>query len=151
LSYSGTIQNATDFYRKLLQEGDALQQTITSRHLMNFAMTAYHLREWITNGAYTQTAKDSTGNLFNHAAYVACRDIANGSKHFTITRYVPDTDKVEAKQGYGHGRYCHGPYGVGEESIIIEMTDRTQWNALDFKNDVIDLWTNFFQRNGIAT
>ena len=136
-------------FKKLKAEAEALDSQVTSERLINFANSGYHLREWIANGDYSQAIKDDLGRLFSVSEYLVCRDIANGSKHFKITKYKPKTKGVNSKSGFGVGRFGKGPFGHGEESISIEMNDGTSWNAIEFKDLILSLWQEFFKKHSI--
>ena len=50
-----------------------------------------------------------------------CGDLATASKNFTLTTRKPITSVAESRRGYGLGRDGKGGWGVGEESIQIEL------------------------------
>lgn len=96
-----------DFYMKLVAEYESLKaDPLSSRHAINFAMTAWHLAEWV----WAQRLKDNRqeqqelyGRTFkDQKSYIAhitsvCPDlevvqtICNGSKHFTTGGRVSRT------------------------------------------------------------
>ncbi len=70
-----------------------------------------------------------------------CRDIANGTKHYEITKYTPQVTDAAAASGYGIGRF-----GVGESSITVEHL-RSKYGALAVVDHVPTLWTAFFTKH----
>jgi hypothetical protein len=60
-----------------------------------------------------------------------CTEIANRQKHFR----QKDGDLVvgaSIEQGFGVGRYGAGTYGIGEQSVTIELVNGTEECALTF-------------------
>jgi len=79
-----------------------------------------------------------------------CGEIANGSKHFVLDKpRNPKTRTITSSQGWGMGRYGKGAYGIGEESIIIEMADGTKRDCLEFVDDVVAFWESFLTQHQI--
>lgn len=148
MGLSGSIQTAVDLFDKLLSEADDLEQEMSSKGLINFAMTAYHLREWVKLGEYPVAMKSAAEKLSDLSEFQACRDIANGSKHFQITRYQPTTASVESEQGWGLGRFGCGSFGEGEEEITVTMTDGQSWDSVQLINKVVDMWGSLFTVHG---
>lgn len=82
-----------------------------------------------------------------------CRDIANGSKHFSIDpesgpykKHPPIVSSANMVQGgYGVARYGRGVYGVGESSYRVFVGEE-QFNMLDVASDTIVLFGEFFAK-----
>ncbi len=124
---------------KLLDcEQNGLEQPIGDA-LFNFAITAYHLRDWLL--AYPKKIDSTIVNaVYEQAPCLnACRDIANASKHCKITRYDPSTravtketnilktlEKTDTTITY-----------LTEAPTIIIMSDGTRMRLNDFAEDVM--------------
>jgi hypothetical protein len=53
-----------------------------------------------------------------------CREIANRQKHFTLSprsHPSPAIAGATIRQGYGMGRFGKGAYGVGEQSVTLNL------------------------------
>jgi hypothetical protein len=79
----------------------------------------------------------------------ACGDLANAAKHFTLDKRVPITRSASSKRGFGLGRYGVGAFGIGEESIEVQLNDGTNVSALELTQQVLDTWQAFFSRHRI--
>ena len=151
MALRGALKTARDMLAKLETELQRLEQAVTSGDLMNFAITAYHLIEWVqrdpTASASSKTDLDS---MRSNTDIAVCRDIANGGKHFELK---PDyknrvTDKTSViAGGFGVGRFGAGPYGVGEESIVVVLMDGTRVDSLTWARRVLETWNTFFAKH----
>mgnify|MGYP001398558192 CR=1 FL=1 len=136
-----SLKNPADLYQKLLRESKRVKSKVDSDNLFNFIVTAYHLTDWIGQSNKYSEVESELKRLRDHDKYYyACRDIANAVKHFKITRYVPETKEIISSSGYGKGRFGKGLYGVGEESIVIVLSDDSRLDLLDFVEQVVKMW-----------
>jgi hypothetical protein len=78
-----------------------------------------------------------------------CRDLANACKHFTLNYPNAVTASAPSNRGFGVGRYGKGGYGLGEESIEVQLNDGTSFQCLDLVNNVIASWQSFFKSHGM--
>ena len=127
-----------------------LDELVTSDRFFNFVVTAYSLVDWVKNYRLTPVAAlTAIPNLYTDQWIKVCGDIANASKHFTLSRRVPVTHTVHSNSGYGAGRYGVGLYGIGEEGIEIELNDGTKIPGLHFVTEVLRVWRDFFSTHGL--
>src|SRR2546426_11130453 len=101
-----------DVLAKLHPDHSRLKTTVTSGDLMNFAITGYHLIEWIKKSpSAAATVKIELEGMYGNPDIGVCRDIANESKHFTLKKDYEDrvTDRTSAISGYGVGGDGKGP------------------------------------------
>jgi hypothetical protein len=152
MSLTAGLKTPRDMLAKLHREHARLKNEVTSDDLMNFAITAYHIIEWIRkNPSVDSATKKDLDSMYNDPLIGACRDIANESKHFVLKQDYQDrvTDKTSAISGYGVGRYGKGAFGVGEPSIVIVFIDGRRFDALQFAQGVVDAWEAFFGKHGL--
>jgi transposase InsO family protein len=85
--------------------------------------------------------------------FAACRpdQLWVGNKHFKIDRRVPITSNTSSSTGFGMGRYGKGGYGIGEESIAIELNDESSFQCDEFVRNVVSVWKCFFTTYNIPT
>jgi hypothetical protein len=142
------LRSARDLLGKVKRDAADLDQQVTSDRFFNFVVTAYSLIDWIKNDpAVPPSAKKGVGSL--HVKLKVCGELANSSKHFVLEVRKgrrPITNGVTSKRGWGVGRYGRGPYGVGEESIDINLSDGANVGLLEFKDDVLGYGSNFSAR-----
>ena len=140
------FDSARDWFAKLQREASKLNAQVTPDEFSNFCITAWSLCDWAEKDATLSAgAHDEVAELRESPWLQICRDIANGTKHYEITRYKPKTD-ASAASGYGIGRYGVGAYGVGESSITIEHSG-TKYDALVVVDQVTNLWSAFFKKH----
>lgn len=141
-----------DVFGKLKRDASALDEEVTADRLFNFVVTGYSMIDWIRNDpSVPKSAKEATAvdGLYNDSWIKVCGDLATAVKHFTLTRRRPITSSTTNKKGYGAGRYGKGLYGVGEETIEVELSDGTTYNCLELVKGVLGSWQDFFSSHGM--
>jgi hypothetical protein len=132
---------------KLVRLGRYLEEEVTWDLFNDFALTAYHLCEWVKNDPSATPGIVSDAKALEATTELqACRDAANTIKHKLITRYKPKTKDTDVAEGYGVGRYGRGGYGVGEQQVTISMADGPVFDGLLLSREVVQLWQAFFER-----
>ena len=152
MALTAGLKTPRDMLAKLHTEHSRLKTTVTSGDLMNFAITGYHLIEWIKkNPSTAATVKSDLEAMYRNPDIGVCRDIANESKHFALKNDYEDrvADKTSAISGYGVGGYGKGPYGIGEESIVVVLLDGTRFDSLTWAQRIVDAWDAFFSKHGL--
>lgn len=144
------IQGARDLLEKLNRELARFEQEVSADNFANLVITAYSICDWISNDpAVPASARDALPNARNTPSLLACRDLANGTKHFRLSypnHIVADATCVTA---FGMGRYGAGPYGVGEPTIQVTLLDGSIVNGLDLARNATAEWRQFFATHGI--
>lgn len=152
------LTSAVDLFHKLQRDAERLNAEVTSDAFFNFVVTGYSIIDWIKNDpAIPASAKTRAelDTLYESPWLKVCGDLANASKHFTLTRRTPVTVEATSKSGFGMGRYDTASFGRGEESIEIKVRDtkgnESEWTALEFATAVNQAWLVFFARHGVST
>lgn len=146
------LTSICDLLAKLQRDAAALDEEVTSDRLFNFVVTGYSMIDWVRNDpSVPSTAKAPAivQGLSNDHWLKVCGDIANASKHFTLTRRAPITVSASSSRGFGVGRFGKGGYGVGEEIIEVHLNDGTSFHCLDLVQGVLSSWQTFFSAHGI--
>jgi hypothetical protein len=144
------LKTPKDLLAKLNREHVRLEREVTSDDFFNFVVTAYHIIDWIKNDpSVPAEAKVEISSLYANTHIAVCRDIANASKHFALKKDYKGrvTEKVSAISDYGTGRYGKGQFGVGEESIVVVLTDGQRFDTLALSQKVVAIWTEFFAKH----
>lgn len=142
----GKLENYSDLFDKLKYELELLEQEVTSYNFFNFAVTAFHLIDWVKNSDNADgQIKQQVTELYKDEHFSLCNDVCNFYKHFKITRYTPKVKDIESKTGYGCGRYGKGVYSVGEESIYVITKTGQKYDGLDLARNVYKKWEIFFE------
>jgi len=138
--------------KKLNRERGRAKKSIESNSLedladsfYNFSVTAYHITDWVK----ASSVKDRGDvNLFvkENAEISACRDIANTTKHFKITRYEPrDVSVVSTIESISEARYSSsGMIDIyGSISWQVVLDDKESYGILEFMDKVIETWKSY--------
>lgn len=152
MSITYGLTSVRDLLAKLKRDAEILEVEVTSDGFFNFVITGYSMIDWVKNDpSLLPSAKDqaSLNSLRIDPFIRVCGDIANASKHFILTTRVPVTSSASSISGFGVGRFGSGGYGVGEESIAVELNDGTKFDCLDLVHSVVLSWENFFETHGI--
>ncbi len=152
MSLTYGFSTVRDLFAKLQRDAVALDQEVTCDRLFNFVVTGYSMIDWVKNDP-SVPASAKTGkvvqSLYDDHWLKVCGDLATASKHFTLTSRKPITSAATSAQGYGRGRFGKGAFGIGEESIEVQLDDGTSFGCLELVEGVQRSWTNLFALHGI--
>lgn len=158
--HSFDIKSAYDFYEKLQAEHASLgDEPLSSRHAINFAMTAWHLVEWIwwdlLEGCPSRTRSLGIDSHSECAfrqyvrrecpAIVCMEDIANGSKH--CKRSTNRKSKKVARTEHHRGPFSSGfNRGFDISRLQVELDDGTVEWFEDLADRVLHYWDSLLPR-----
>lgn len=155
------INTPRELFDKMTVElNDFKNDPKSSRHAINFTLTAYHLREWIwksileKNLALRNSISDEivSEKKFNDYTNKNCpelillKEIANNVKHFHYrddknkifqTRSIPTIDKIDCT-------WDKLEVPVDYDGLIAVTDDKRWISILDLFNNVHKYWKNFF-------
>ena len=151
------MTSARDLFAKLQRDAALLDEMVTSDRFFNFVVTGWSLKEWVRNDPTVPSSaktKQVLANLHKDKWFNICREIANASKHYELNEQNPVTMSATSRQGYGLGRFGKGNYGVGEESIIVQLNPQpgggsSSIRCLDLVQGVLTCWETFFATHSI--
>lgn len=166
--YTLRMDKPADLARKLSRErarfNDAVRsgnEDLASDQLFNFAITAWHVVDWIwktdpsiiVGWSGTKFIDFQTELKTRCRGLALCQDLANGSKHFTITKYAPTAVRAEKqtiRHGGGIGQSIGSPIGqpIGEsisggwteECYVVELQAGERVKLQQVMTDVIQFW-----------
>ena len=150
MSYSFGIQNTVDFYRALERHvDDYLKSPLSSEKAVVSAMFSWHLTDWIYNeypsiassfnklGDYVRDLKSQCPSL----AFM--QDISNGTKHHSITKYVPSVRKTEEHHGAFSDAFQKTAFDVS--CLKLTLADGSVVYFDEVITKVRDFWRNYFK------
>jgi hypothetical protein len=151
--YSFEVKSAFDLFKKLEFEYIGfLNNKCSSFHAINFALTAWHIIDWLHEEEIKYKSTSVSFNKFRDEIVEKCgslkimRDIANGSKHAVISRYTPEVKSSELKLGlFESGLFEEGLFEGDELIIEIENDQKIIFESI--ASEIIKFWTNFFKFN----
>ncbi|MGT2437805.1 hypothetical protein ACU4GH_20530 [Bradyrhizobium betae] len=151
------INNASDFYQKLLEDFDDFMDRLHSaRHAMNCAIAAHHMADWVWGDfVKSDAALKARLGVKDKAEFMAWIDsktiwyqvvqsISNGSKHF-IRENAKVTQTVE---GWGEGGWGPGPFGMPHLAIELSPTAPKNMEVSMLLEVVIRFWRDFLTQYG---
>lgn len=131
--------------------------------LYHFCCDALNLRDWISN-ELSQHGPEVVELIRNSIALSACADIANGSKHFTLTGtpYTPGGHAVVVQKGTviypAPARIYPNPDGptpqamdVGTKrtTFTIDAGENGVYDALDIAAEAVNEWATWLGTHGL--
>ena len=152
MAHTFSLSSVRDLFEKLQREAEALDEEVTSDRLFNFVVTGYSMIDWVKNDPSVPPSSKTNPvvqGLYNDPWLKICGDLATASKHFTLTERKPVVTSATSARGFGVGRYGKGGWGVGEESISVQLNDGTSFHCLDLVRGVISTWECFFSAHGL--
>jgi hypothetical protein len=146
MSLTFGIETTRELFEKLKRDAAALKEEVSSDNFFNFVVTGYSMIDWVKNDPTVPAKakeKQVIDALYQEHWLKVCGDLAIAVKHFKLTSRNPITSSADSAQGFGVGRFGHGGFGVGEESIEVTLNDGTSFNCLDLVQGVVNKWESF--------
>jgi hypothetical protein len=144
------IKTSKNFYEKLLIDHDEFSKDKTSsRNALNCAMTAWHLTEWVYN-EFNQilNSQFSSLSLFQQDLKHKCpalqimHDLANGTKHYHLTKHRPIVSKTNLHAGSFDSSFDRS---FDISTLEIELKDGSKIYFEDEIETAIIFWKHYFQ------
>src|SRR5882724_13085910 len=137
MSLTFGFSSVRDLFEKLKRDAEALDREFSSDGLFNFVITGYSMIDWIRKDpSVPASARSVASSLYDMQWLKICGDLATGCKHFTLTKRTPMVSSAPAATGFGVGRFGKGAWGVGEESVSIQLNDGTSYSGLQLVEGV---------------
>ncbi|MFN3076665.1 MAG: hypothetical protein ABT940_07285 [Alphaproteobacteria bacterium] len=120
---------AQEHFAKLTRVNDRLAKEVHKDDLDDFFKTAYHLIEITEKDPSVSAAQKAQATaLRNDPDIKLCQEITNQQKHYTVKKNAQIKD-ASVSQGWGVGRFDAGGWGVGEQSVTLNLADGTSRDA----------------------
>lgn len=161
------LDKPQDLLAKARREESRLRDAILSQNrtriadaLFNFAVTAYHVKDWLKESASGYLPKDVESYVHGDRRLRMCREICNASKHRKLNHSAADTGNVTASATSATSPLLPSaakPAGVSLETeskphflVKIVAVDGTRFEVIDFAAQVIGAWEQFFNDHGLS-
>lgn len=138
------IKNAQDLFSKLVTDYQSFAQDRTaSGAAINFAITAYHLYEWTLKEIDGQAKLDlETKRKSVQLEFQIIRDIANGSKHKTLT-YDPKLKNTDSHDGAFSDDFSD-EFDVS--GLLVELNDGREFYFHSIADKIYEFWTAYYKQ-----
>jgi hypothetical protein len=160
-----TLDKPRDLLAKARREqarlSDALRtqdRTSIADSLFNFAVTAYHVQDWLkasASASYSPTQVDAY--LQADQCLRLCREICTASKHHKLSAAPKDAKDISFSATGTFVIPSLDPNNVKLElvtspsfTVRVVAFDGSRYEASDFAAHVIQAWEQFFTQWGIA-
>ena len=140
---------------KIVRERNRLSKAIQAQcdedivdAFFNFAVTAYHVKDWLIRHPNSNIAKGAVEAFISVTPQLeTCRDICNHAKHFKFD-YTPKTIGIVSTitslgEPVKRGEYFD-IYGTTDVAIVLE--DGQRFLSEKFADSVISAWESFFKK-----
>lgn len=145
--YSFEIKSSWDFFNKLkLDYEDFRNDILSSRLAINCALTAWHLIDWIFTEYNTRLPYNNVGAFrksLNCTSLLLMHDIANGCKHFELTR--PKTNISDTDLHIGGFARPDFSFDFDISCLVIKMDSGEIKYFEKELQVVIDFWELYFE------
>jgi hypothetical protein len=146
--------------KKALSSEDWEQQSEASYHAFNFAVTAYHMIDWVWETSDAESHALMSKSLNNerinqkgdfvaavsnkYRSIYICRLIANSSKHYQLTRR--DDPAIHVREHWNYGETDDGePLTV----VSLEICDGDNvWSAVEVFSEAVRDWSRLLRALG---
>lgn len=158
------ISNARDLFAKLQRSEKRLLDALSTNNedeigdaLFDFAVTGHSIKDWAKKAAKQQSAVIDVEDFVKSDIYLqACRDIANSSKHQSITQYVATTSRVyaSAPAAFSIAGLQGAQPAISESNFVtlkmkVQMTDGLKFEVRQFSTSVVSAWDGLLTRIGV--
>ena len=166
--YSFALRSPADLLEKLKREFKRLQEdeTYQSDHAFNFAVTAWHMTDWVYKdarqrdpanpkpfgykgkGNFQKTVRD------NCTALDICYELAQGSKHFELRQEQRKRVRKTDTSLTGDPSAFLGFFKLDHDRLAgtvlkIRLTSEESVRAEDVFAEAITYWREFFEKHGL--
>jgi hypothetical protein len=165
MSITFTLDKPRDMLTKARREqarlADALRtqdRTSIADTLFNFAITAYHVKDWLKQSASAAYSPNQLEAYIEANKYLRlCREICNASKHKKLIPGPNDTKNITLSATGTFIIDSVDPNDVKLETetspsfrVKIVAIDGSRYEANEFAAQVVLAWEQFFVQWGIA-
>lgn len=134
------------WYDRIEQTGSGREHTMESDYyqdeLYAFFQNCWHLKDWLKNDPASEMSRDTVETFANGPAPLGwCADLANGSKHLTLTKH-----RIDPTTAIG-GRHFHlslgntGPTKIAVRYDVVGGADKR--DALTLATECLAEWRQF--------
>jgi hypothetical protein len=153
-------KSARDLFGKVYRDKDKLHESVSSQDheriadaVFNFAVTAYHVKDWLKQEAITTfTPQDVEKYLNSNEVLRICADLCNGSKHRVLDKSPRSTAKGTGDSPLKVSMTsitCSSSIPVTGFTPVIYTAEENEYNILTWADQVVSTWEDFFTRHGI--
>lgn len=144
------IKSSKDFFQKLQDDySDFCKDKTSSRIALNCAMTSWHLTEWIYHEYNTQLIS-TFPEIYAFQAQIKkmcpslriLHDIANGTKHYLLTKHVPVIKETNLHQGAFSNDFSRD---FDISTLDIELKDGSKIYFEDEIEKAVLFWKEYFK------
>jgi hypothetical protein len=146
--WNGQYQSMLRWHRRVIYAANGEKSADEFDFLLAFFDASHRLRDWLEKTG-TVTKADLDSFIGAHAELGICRDIANGFKHYSISRPSIDEEFAIVNQYVDpsdRGRRYRFPNG--EWTVLA---NGHQFGLVDMAEQIVNLWRSFLEGKQLRT
>ena len=149
--------NSRKLLEKVKRDQSKLYDAIISQNpdsisdaVFNFAVTGYHIKDWLKNEGLSGVEK----HINDNSMLRLCADLCNGSKHKLLTSPREIIDPVTSINNSEltcdiTTITCDATIPINGHTVRMALTSGKEIEILDFASQVVESWESFFSANNI--
>jgi hypothetical protein len=148
MNLSFELRNSADMLGKLkFDAAEYLADNESSYKALNYAMTAWHLSEWVYHEF--KASEFNTLSKFQEALKLKCpeiqiaHDISNGSKHYKLNRHYSQTLSTKYHRGFFSSDFYSKDF-FDVSGLVVEMRSGEQHYFTEIVMSIRDFWLEYF-------
>ncbi len=117
-----------------------------------FFVWCFHLKDWLKNDPAVDADIRQVVEAFLATRTVAlrlCADVANGSKHFVIDKYVRHSPDARVERLLADSDISLDLPVSPDQDMLIIYADDVAWPALWVANRCVQVWEEFLVKKGL--
>jgi hypothetical protein len=165
VSITFQLETPRDMLAKARREHSRLRDALKSQDLthiadaiFNFAVTAYHVKDWLKASASAKYSETDVENYLQaHHQLRLCGEICNASKHKILIPPPADAMNVTTSATGTCTQATLDPNSIKLElddapafRVKIVSFDGSRFEVGEFASDVLAAWEQFFSQKGLS-
>ena len=116
--------------------------------VLSFFEVVHHLRDWVGNDPAVNVTMNQANQLIKDSMVLRiCGDLANGSKHLTLTRSWTHDKSTGIKR---NNATVYVGTGTSAHAFYAESNGR-EYDVLQLAEDAVGEWRDFLSQHGVLT
>lgn len=141
------FEKSRDLYFKLKHDYKALKSKESGNNYMNFILCAFHLSEWLDgDSSLSGETKDMAKALLEENNIELFKDIANGRKHYILTRNGKAITKDEFISEFNYNMFDYSKINFGKPLFKVVQDDK-EIGLLEQCEKIYNVYKDIFEKD----
>lgn len=140
------FEKSRDLYFKLKHDYKALRSKESSNNYMNFILCAFHLSEWLDgDSSLSSETKNMAKALLEENNIELFKDIANGRKHYILTRNGKVITKDEFSSEFNYNMFDYSKINFGKPQFKV-VQDGNEISLFEECEKIFNVYKDIFEK-----